>query len=250
MKIRQSPLETANKLFNERYADSACFLLCGSTVRGDDTPNSDLDIVVIYKKLENAKRESFIYNGWPIEVFTHDLETLNYFFEKVDGPSRCPSLPQMVNEGILISKEDDFSIQTKNLAKNFLTKGPLEVSTDSLRHLRYSITDLIDDIRSPRNNNELISTGAKLLEVLSEFYFKINNTWSGKSKWIPRRIKDVDPNFEKHFFESFDMLFTSKDPSSVIHLCDELLKEQGGFLFEGHSLDAPKEWKLPLSNTE
>ena len=45
-------------------------------MRGQATETSDLDLVVVYERLEAAYRESFVHGGWPIEVFVHDPETL------------------------------------------------------------------------------------------------------------------------------------------------------------------------------
>jgi hypothetical protein len=45
---------------------------------------SDLDLVVIYKRLPNAYGESFRFDDMPVEALIHD-PTLNYFCG--DGPS-------------------------------------------------------------------------------------------------------------------------------------------------------------------
>jgi hypothetical protein len=245
---KNKPLDVAKELFQEKYSDADCFLLCGSVVRGEDTPFSDLDIVIIYESLANGRRESFIYNNWHVEIFVHDLETLNYFFEKMDRPTNCPSLPQMVREGILISNESHISIRAKELANAFFSKGPVLLDHSSLNRMRYTITDLVDDIRQARNNSELIASGSKLLEVLSEFIFRANKCWSGTDKWIPRRLIEIDSKLEKEFFSAFDHLFENKDSSAVIDLCEKILLPHGGFLFEGHNLDAPAEWKLPIND--
>ena len=83
--------------------------LAGSIVRGESTPFSDLDLVVIFDKLPAAYRESFYFQGFPIEAFVHDPETLNYFLYEIDRPSGIPSLAQMIVEGIEIPKPNDLS---------------------------------------------------------------------------------------------------------------------------------------------
>jgi predicted nucleotidyltransferase len=240
-------IEIARQLYEEKFSNADCFLLCGSTVRGDATKFSDLDIVIVYKKLEEARRESFVFNEWPVEIFVHDFETLNYFFEKVDGASNCPSLPQMVREGVIISEENILSKEVKSLAEKFFSKGPNKPTDLELLNLRYGITDLIDDVREPKNNFELISTGTRLFEVLSEFIFKTNNSYSGKGKWISRRIKEIDSDIHSRFFNAFEQLFVNKDSSEVISFCENYLAKHGGFLFDGHRLDAPSEWRLPVN---
>jgi len=65
-------------------------LLAGSIVRGEGTPHSDLDLVVIFDRLPNAYRESFYFGDLPVEAFVHDPETLNYFLFEVDRSSGIP----------------------------------------------------------------------------------------------------------------------------------------------------------------
>lgn len=117
-------------------------------------------------------------------------------------------------------------------------RGPSQIDVMGLSNLRYSITDLVDDIKQPRNNNEFIATGSKLLEVHSEFTFRANQKWSGKGKWVSRRLLEIDSELESEFFSPLDRLFTNKDSSGVIELCEKMISPYGGFLFEGHNLDA------------
>jgi predicted nucleotidyltransferase len=108
-----NPVENAQRaaltIKNERYPASAFVFAAGSIFRGEDTPYSDLDLVVIYQRLPNAYRESFRFQAFPVEAFVHDPETLKYFFYEVDCPSGVPGLPQMVWEGIEIPESSALS---------------------------------------------------------------------------------------------------------------------------------------------
>lgn len=239
-------IQAATKLYQERFLDADCFFLCGSTVRGEATKSSDLDIVIIYKNLPQARRESFYYQGWPVEIFVHDLETLNYFFQKVDGPGNIPSLAQMLNEGKLISKDGEVAQKTKQMAKAVIEDGPTKLEDSELNNWRYSITDLLDDIRAPRNPEELIASGVNLFDAMATLIFRTQNSFGAKGKWIPRRLDMIDSKLKESFYKSFQTLFTNHNPSEVIVFCEQYLNEHGGLLFEGHNLDAPKKWRLPL----
>lgn len=219
-------------------------LLAGSTVRGEATPFSDLDLVVVFDEIECAYRESFIFKNWPVEAFVHDLSTLKYFFEKVDGPSGIPSLPQMVKEGVGIPGDSALGLQVNGLAKEVLEKGPPRLSKKDLDQMRYAITDLLDDIRDPRSGAELMATGSRLYELLADFYFRAQNIWSAKGKAIPRRLEALDSEFAERFLASFQSLFRDEDPAPVIQLTETLLGAYGGTLFEGHKLMAPADWRI------
>ena len=63
-----------------RYPDADSLFLAGSITRGEATATSDLDLVVLFPFLERSFRESFVHRGWPVEVFAHDEETIEYYF--------------------------------------------------------------------------------------------------------------------------------------------------------------------------
>src|SRR3954467_13464217 len=77
---RVSPLEAARGVWRERYAGARVIFLAGSVMRGEATRTSDLDTLVVFEKLENAYRESFMFGGWPVETFVHDPLALRRFF--------------------------------------------------------------------------------------------------------------------------------------------------------------------------
>src|ERR1700760_3718231 len=76
---RPEPAVAAQRLWSERYPSASVGFCGGSVVRGEGFPLSDLDVVVLFEHVANAWRESFYFEGWPVEVFAHDAETLAYF---------------------------------------------------------------------------------------------------------------------------------------------------------------------------
>src|SRR4051812_16405128 len=97
---RSEPQHVATAIHRARYPDAKVTLLAGSVSRGEVTPFSDLDLVVLFERIDRAYRDSFHWDGWPVEVFAHDPQTMEYFFTEVDRPMGNCSLPAMVVEGI------------------------------------------------------------------------------------------------------------------------------------------------------
>ena len=120
---RITPQQAAHGIWQEKYADADCVLLAGSVLRGEGTAYSDLDIVVLYEKVPHAWRESFTHQGWPVEAFCHEPQTLNYFFE-LDIKSGFPSLPSMVAESIVIPQTTAIAERAQKLAREILLSGP------------------------------------------------------------------------------------------------------------------------------
>lgn len=230
-------------IWQSKFPDAELVFLAGSVVRSEATAYSDLDLVVVYKKLQNAWRESFLFEGWPIEAFVHDPATLNYFFTEVDGKAGFSSLANMVLEGIPIPAASAFSDALKETAEKSIAAGPPQLSQEELDRARYAITDVVDDLRAPRNKVEAVAAGTKLYPLLADFYLRSQNKWSATGKAIPRLLEKQDPAFHKQFQKAFALLFTAGDSALVITLAEMVLKPFAGFLFAGHKLQAPQDWK-------
>lgn len=82
LSLRNDPLPTIQKLIKERYVQAKAIFWAGSVSEGRGTSASDLDLIIVFEEVAHAYRETFIYDGWPIDAFIHDLNTLRYFFEE------------------------------------------------------------------------------------------------------------------------------------------------------------------------
>lgn len=245
MPTRSNPREVAQALWAERFSDAKVVFLAGSVIRGEGTEHSDLDIVVVYDFVSAAWRESFFYQGWPIEILAHDPDTLRYFFYEMDAKSGVPSLPNMVLEGIEVPAASEFSANLKKLAREVFDAGPPVLSEADIQRHRYTITDLCDDLRSPRSKAEALATGTRLYESLADFYFRSQQRWSAKGKTIPRKLAEFDSIFAGRFVSAFDGLFAHGDTAAILTLSQEIVGPFGGFLFEGYKSEAPASWKMP-----
>jgi hypothetical protein len=232
------------RLHRERYPEADVVFLAGSVVRGEGTKTSDLDIVVAYESLPNAYRDSYFYGGWPVEAFVHDHQTLEYFIQKVDAPSGVPSLAAMVSEGIELPSATALSQRLKNMANSFLQAGPTQWSAKEIDSSRYIISDLIEDLREPRTQSEMYAIAVQLYNAISNHFFRRKGMWSAKGKTIPRRLREIDAIFADKFESAFESVFARSKTGDLISLADALLSAHGGFLFEGHKLEAPQEWKI------
>lgn len=236
--------DLVTRLHREKYPSADVIFLAGSVVRGEGTKTSDLDLVVLYESLPNAHRESFLYGGWPVEAFVHDPETFKYFIQKVDAPTGVPSLAAMVSEGVELPSVTALSQRIKGIASNFLRSGPTQWSAKEIDSSRYLISDLIEDLRVPRSQSEMYAIAIQLYNAISNHYFRSNGLWSAKGKTIPRRLRKIDAIFAGKFESAFESVFAKGKAEDLIALAGDLLSAHGGFLFEGHRLEAPQEWKI------
>jgi nucleotidyltransferase-like protein len=239
----EAAVDVARRLLAVRYAGAAVAFAAGSIVRGEGTPQSDLDLVVIHETLDHAYRESFRADGLPVEAFVHDPATLDYFFVEIDARSGVPSLPQMVVEGVEIPGPTSLSRVLKARAAAVLAAGPPLLDADTERRLRYFVSDLMDDLRSPRSRDELMGAGARLYDSLADYALRRIGRWSARGKAISRALRQYDPGLAAAYGNAFAALFTQGDPAPVLRLAEDLLRDAGGPLFDGFRLDAPRGWR-------
>lgn len=235
--MRPEPFAAATSIRRERYEGARVLFLAGSVMRGEATPASDLDLVVVYEQLPRAYREAFVYAGWPVEAFVHDLATLETFFE-ADRRRGRPDMMSMVREGVEVPGASELSAALKRRARELLEAGPPPWDADELTLRRYRLTDWVEDLRFPRSDEELVATGAYLYQDAAEFYFRTRGLWAAHSKTIPRRLRAADAAFAERFIRAFDALFAGKRAEPAVALVAGLLEPFGGFLFEGFRQEA------------
>jgi hypothetical protein len=233
MAQRLPAIEAATKFIETRFPNCTAALLSGSVVRGQETATSDLDLVVFEENLLSPYRSSVLFEGWPIEMFVHNFWSYKEFF-KSDAERARPSLIRMVAEGVSI-RDNGFLIGIKEEAAAILIEGPKEWTEETIRTKRYMLTDLLDDFVGAQREEGIFVAGA-LAELIHEFFCRTNKRWIGMGKWIPRSLKEVDPEFAVKFTRAFDIYYSTNQKESIIELTDFVLQPYGGRLFDGYTL--------------
>jgi len=235
----------ASEVFATQYADADAAFLAGSFMRGQGSPTSDIDLVVLCPSLPHAFRESFLFENIRVETFAHDPETLTWFLEN-DRNDGHPALIGMLIEGVLIGPRQKTAADLKQLASRLFAAGPPPLNTDALERLRYAITDKLDDLATDRSSAERIAIGAALYPLLVELVLRGNNQWNGSGKWSSRLLHQNDAGLAQRFESAFVALYSGSDTHAVIQLADILLASHGGRLFAGYRSDAPAHWRSPF----
>jgi hypothetical protein len=237
------PRKTVTKLCEHKYSSASVIFWAGSVATGNYTNHSDLDIVVVFDRVQNAYREAFSYDGWKVDAFIHDIETLRYFFEEIDRKSGIPALPQMVLTGVLMTAPSPLSEEIKKLASETMDAGPPTWSKEELDRSRFVITDVLDDILCSQNRAAQIASTARFYELLAEFYFRAQNKWSASGKTILQFLKKQDYDLACLYRDAFDDVFKRGHTQQLNELVRKILEPYGGLLWEEYRADAPKEFR-------
>ncbi len=190
---RWLPEEAAQRFVDARFAEASVAILAGSPVRGDPTPTSDLDLVIVTSRPEAPYRESFVDFSWLIEAFVHTAKSLQEFFAS-DARRRRPSRPRMCAEGIAIRDRDGLAAGIQAEAAAILQRGPEPFSRTELEDVRYRITDLLDDLVGSQSRDETVFIANDLAVAATELLLVTNGRWVGRGKWVVRTLREYDPH--------------------------------------------------------
>lgn len=235
-------LSAARKCFATRFNGASHLFVAGSIMRGEGNDFSDIDLVVVYPKLAQAWRESFVLDGFPIEAFVHDAETLAYFIEK-DIEGGAPVIVDMVANGVIVGKASGHASAMQQHARSILGRGPKPLTGVQYDTMRYVLSDLADDLRAERPTNEIAAIAAQLYPRLIDLILLGRNQWTGKGKWGPRLLQRHDPKLAIIAAEAFtDAVQGNK--TALLSLTDQELANHGGSYFDGYRVDAPQDARI------
>jgi len=166
-------LQLVSRFASAHYPNASAALLAGSAARGEATPTSDYDVILLFNKLpEGAWREMVNFEDHDFEVFAHDLATLSYFFKEIETTSGQPVLVKMVAEGVPIKSASPALVATaKQMALAALQSGPPALDRITLEQRRYAITDLAQALLAPRDEATILAIGTTLYTALADFSF-------------------------------------------------------------------------------
>lgn len=231
----------AERVVQARFPDADAAFAAGSFFRGEATAMSDLDLVVLHRRLPRAWRESFVFDGVPVEAFVHDDETLPWFFQRDREAGRAAIL-DMVATGRIVGPRRDRAASLQVDAAALLAAGPPPLEAAQLDRLRYDITDKLDDLAGQRSHAEILAIGAALYGTLAELILRGHGQWTSTGKWVPKLLRRFDRRLAARFSQVFDALFALGAVAPVIEFADDALRVHGGRLFDGHL-----QWAAPTA---
>ncbi|MGO7632806.1 nucleotidyltransferase domain-containing protein [Rhizobium leguminosarum] len=229
-------LAVARHCIASRYGGAAFAYVAGSIMRGEGTTFSDIDLVVVFPSLQRAWRESFTEDGFPVEAFVHDPQTLAHYLHQ-DADSGYPIMANMVATGCIVGSDIDSARVIQAKAASMLAAGPKPLAGESYDMLRYQVTDLADDLRGDRPPEAI---AALLYQKLADLILLGRGAWTGRGKWAPRLMKKLDAQLAAEFDAAFRLAVVG-DGTRFLALADRELALHGGRYFEGFRQDAPLE---------
>lgn len=225
------PIETADRFLSERFPDARAAIVGGSVIRGEGTPTSDLDLVIVVEGGEAPYRRSDRYQGWPIESFVHTEESYPRYFDIERGR---PSLAVMIVEGVVLRNVEGLADRVKATAQAALDAGPEPLSEERLQDWRYSLTDLLDDFLGCDRREEGIFIANNLAVESADLLLLLHRSWRGDGKWVPRALARHDPQAAHRLVAALDAYYRNGEKEPLVQFAETVLTEAGGKLWEGY----------------
>ena len=234
---RAAALKAVGICFQTRFATANYLFAAGSIMRGQGTHFSDIDLVVVFPSLERAWRESFTVDGFPVEAFVHDHETIAYYMAK-DIEAGRPVMLSMVATGTIFGPDIEAARELKAVAERLIAEGPRQLVGPAYDTMRYLISDLADDLRGDRSPDEVAGIAAVLYPKLVDLILLGRGQWTGSGKWGARLVKSCDADLAGALARAFRAAAIG-DGRALLKLTDAELARHGGRYFEGYKVLAP-----------
>jgi hypothetical protein len=227
------PIGAARALLTERFPDALGGFLGGSTARGEGTATSDLDVVVVLDPPAGCHAESLTWGSWPVELFVHTPQSARAFMDH-DRDRGSGTMAFMCARGVVILDRDGTAARLRDTAERILAAGPPAVPAPVVDHQRYVVTDLRDDLLGARDEEELLAVAAALLDRTAELLLGARNHWRGGGKWLPRRLREADPELAALLLGGYRDLVRGGPREPFAEAVDAVLHACGGPLWAGY----------------
>ena len=229
---RPSPEDAARLVVEERFGNAVVAILAGSVTTGRATATSDLDLIVVAPDdPEVPYRDAFHAHGWPVEAFIHDERSIEGFFRHDARTGEC-ALATMISTGVVIL-DDGSASHLRRRAQTLIDAGPPVVAEDEVRDLRYTVTDLLDDLRGDHVGDESLLIGPALASQAATLFLTLNGAWRSEGKWLLRRLRGTGPVVADRFVLAL-RAHQRGDAGPLISFAEQVLEESGGSLFDGY----------------
>jgi hypothetical protein len=227
-----------------RYGQPIFCFFFGSHAFGRGDAGSDIDVIVVMSRVENAYRETFSSNGFLFDAQVHDPETLHYVM-RLEQRSGVSILAGEVDQARVLPENCDPATALKEVARGILVSGPPPPPNwDAPR--RY-LSALLSDLERSADADERWMMAVELYTRILELFLRHHGQFlMGPGRHFVQSVKTVDALFFDRAQTALLGLSRDGSLSPLIGVAREVLDLIGGPLTAGFRMDYPEKFRLPL----
>jgi hypothetical protein len=187
-------VELCESFIDQEFPAAEIAVIGGSTARGDRTPSSDVDLLIIGDDLfadeATSVAATYSFGGEVFEVFAYTHDGFSEWARRGIDQYR-PVIVHMLVEGREVRGGEALTALRGGWGET-LAEGPI-VGEHEMAMRRYEITDLLDDLRDAVDDLERNVLAWSLFEKVAELMLLAERRWIGTGKYLPRRLRELSP---------------------------------------------------------
>lgn len=227
-----------------------CFLVTGSTARGERAPDSDVDVIVLCQSVPQSIKRCVMHDGILYDLKIHDLETLLFELEFAENASYFAVLPIMVAKSVVHPENHPIGTMLKNKAQGMLEKGP-KVTAERLLELRHDISNsYYTMVRETTTPAMQITVALHTFQTACMYLWLANGRYISGGKWQPRILPTFAPREYEALVEGLKTGMKTDDWEPFREALLLVIERDGGLLMEGYEVKAEpgrrKRFSIPL----
>lgn len=178
----------------DRFPDATSVIVAGSTVRGERTPTSDVDLLLLgpdgfLADGADSLAATYAHDGEAIEVFAYTPAGFERWARRGVDQWR-PVIVRMLLEGRALAGDDALDPLRERWAETY-DRGPQPTPAE-VDLLRSAITDLLDDLADATDGLERHVVAAELLRQAATLALVTSHRWIATGKHLPRELRRWD----------------------------------------------------------
>ncbi|GCE16930.1 nucleotidyltransferase domain-containing protein [Dictyobacter kobayashii] len=222
-------VDIARTFVDREFPNCKAAILAGSAARGEETEQSDLDILVINEEGASAYEESLSALGRSIDVLFYTHKTCLKLF-KQEIQRRRPVLSHMCAQGIILKDTDGLAQQIQHEARQVLQYGPEPISQEEQNIHRNELTDYLDDLIGSKNPYENYIIAFHVIVGSIVIQLNAHKHWLGAGKWLLREFQHYDPQQAQQCLHAMDSFYKHGRKEDLIAFAEQSLQSTGGRL--------------------
>ncbi|MGB3464041.1 MAG: nucleotidyltransferase domain-containing protein [Cyclobacteriaceae bacterium] len=206
-------------------------LLAGSHALGNQTDDSDVDLLVFTDDVQIPVITYREMEGYKMEIVEMPKKGALYFMERTAHDSGAYIF--MLSMGKIIRDQDGFLLDMKLWGEQRFLAGP---SADN-KYYRINrglidLTNLLTDLEGDKSASEKALIANEIYHNLFNILFLLHGLWPMSGKWVYRKLNPIYPDLLDRLFQELKISIGTTDYSTIIGIVDELIEPIGGRLTE------------------
>jgi hypothetical protein len=207
-------------------------LIGGSYINGKMKNNSDIDIIILLEKTKTYHRRCLVFENTAFDIQMFDPKYLPVMIAGARRKGVGATLQLFASAQILTDRSGKTATIQKT-TREAIAPGPHGWDPQILAGLRFQITELLIELASNKDQQEVAACGLSLFSLLINILMPMNGGWLETGKFIPRRLPEGGELGFPALRSAYASLLAG-DAHPLIHFALETLKPVGGPLWDGH----------------